>query len=298
EVSRPEIEAELAQSAVGAFSRLETSQRQALLARLRAVRATMLESAKPELAAKIRQIEREAELKQRSLVTQLGEMRLSAAIRASVLGTIISGLESVLPRDVEEEERDPNGVLASQWARLKATQLELQRIDRTLTSEMAAIRAEAQEKIDKLRADTAAEVSARLSARENAERGKIETSIATARNEVFTELGMPEGLAGFEQVDTASPAGGRRTPFATITPARPAAAGIRTGASISRRQIAASLEAHLISDVARVAKQVAAERGIRLTFVRDESVPDATRIFARLLRQRAVWGPVLAAGGV
>jgi len=297
ELTRPEIEAELTQSAMSAFSRLETSQRQALQARLRAVRATMSESGKPELAAKIRQIERTAELKLRSLAAQLGEMRLSATIRADVLAALVSGLDSILPRDLEEDQRDPNGVLAEQRARLKATQLELQRIDRTLSSEMSAIRAEAQEKINKLKADAAADVSARLSARESAERSKIETGIAAARNEVLTEMGVPAGIAGFERLQTEKPARTRSTPLVAIRPSGSGAAKTRPGVSAAVASAAASLEARVVRDTVRAIRQIASERGLRVTFVRSPGVPDATGSFGALLRNGAVWEPVLARSG-
>jgi len=305
EVTRPEIEAETAQSAVSAFSRLETEQRQALQARLRAVRATMLESAKPEVAAKIREIERAAEFKQRSLVTQLGDMRLTTLIRADALRSIVTGFNSILPQDVSEDERDPDGVLAGEGAKLKATELELQKIDKTLNSESIAIRAEAQEKISKLRADAAAEVAAKLSARENAERTRIETGIAAARNEVLSELGTSEGASGFDQAEPR--AGARSVPVVTIMPSsRPPSKAGPSGYAAAKKPVlsavegmAASLEARIRSDVVRAVRELASRSGLKVTFSPTENAPDATSAFALLLRESGsqVWGPVLAAGG-
>jgi len=293
EVTRPEIEAETAQSAVSAFSRLETEQRQALQARLRAVRATMMESAKPEIAAKTRDIERKAEFNQRSLVAQLGEMRLKTLMQADALRTGVRGVNSFL--NPSDPDRD-NGGLATMEGMLKKAELDLRRIDNTVTSESIAIRAEAQEKISKLRADAAAEVAAKLSARENAERTKIESGIAAARNEVLSELSTSQSASGFEQIEPQR--GGRSAPVVSITLSAPSPGEARPSGSAAARKMAASLEARIRSDVVRAVRELASENRLRVTFSPAGDVPDATSAFAALLRERGwqVWGPVLAAG--
>ncbi len=301
EVTRPEIEAETAQSAVSAFSVLETEQRQALQVRLRAVRATMIESSKPEIAARIREIERTAELKQRSLVAQLGDMRLSKLIQTDALRASVSGFNEIIP-DPSDPDRD-HGALATMEGLLKESELELQRIDRTLGSESVAIRAEAQEKIGKLRADAAADVAAKISAREKDERTRIEAGIAAARNEVLSELSMPAGASEFGDAEPRARA--RSVPVVTtalsashlrkVGPSATAAAEKPVLGAVEG--MAASLEASIRSDVARAVRAVGSRNGLKVTFSPARNAPDATGTFVRLLREQGsqVWGPVLAA---
>ena len=296
EIARPEIEAEIAQSAVGAFNRLDAEQRQALQARLRAIRTTMMESQKPQIAVKVREIEQTAAFKQRSLIGQLGDLRLSTQVNADSLKSGCDMYSRLIPPPYDPN--DPNHWIEELCAKAKAKDLELGRINGTLTSETIAIEAEAREKISKLRAEAAADVAARISAIEQAERTKIETEIAAARSEVLPEISSAESAGGFEPTEPAAPkVPARARATVSITPPGGAMPG-KEPARAATVKLIASLRARIRSDVAGAVRELASREGYRVTFRPLSGAPDATSAFARLLRRHGpeLWGPVLATG--
>ena len=275
EVSRPEIEAEVAQSAVSALSRLETDQRRALQARLRATRATMIESAKSQIAAQVREIEQTAVFKERSLTAQLAPLRLENQIKQ---GTLKQGLDIMSKAFASVQETKPEtqkptakakieteNELTGLSDRLQLAQIELGRIDQTLTGEGAAIKAEAQQKVSDLRAGSSAGIEAKLLSTGNAERTKIEAEIAAARNEVLSGLSTPESAL---DVCAFEPEGPPSMSVGAVTAKEIAQlAGTREPRPVSVRASAPEIAARIRLDVSRAVSRIAAMEGLKVTFV-------------------------------
>jgi len=306
-VSREGLEADVAQAAIGALRDLESAQREALQARLRATRRTMEESASANIKAQVRDIEQETSRKLRDVAERYAADRINAYLKIGALKIADKSLKSLAERsgatvaknrgavNSPAENELGAGESAAIDAKLRVLQADLARTIDIGDGEDARIREEARAKIEALWSDSAANIEKRLSDIEKDANARIERDIMSAQNEVIQELSSFGKWLGAEENSARKTAGYAR---AVVNPAQ--------GASIvmqKRRPDFDSvdmavevLEQRIRLDVRRAVRMLADKQGINVTFVRTGGgLPDRTREFERKLRCLS-WnecGPVL-----
>ncbi|MDH7600875.1 MAG: hypothetical protein QHI38_01855 [Armatimonadota bacterium] len=290
-VDRKDLVAETALTAVGEFSRLEARQRDALAVRLQRIRSTFEASVEPELAAEIKELEREFAAKEKDLIAQHAEQMRKVELRISALRSALEHVKTVL---TPLKRADSNSWLSQLERDLEEAIAEQKRLNTDLAQRTAALRAELSEKISQLRRRKGAEVENRLAEIETAERTRIEAAIADARNEVFSGLWLPEEVWQTEWSGYGIGASVGSAPAVVVQPTV-----YRHGFSRAGKvaQAMRSIRAIIRKDLAEQVRRIAAQNGLRVTFVAGAGVRDATEDFRRwLLRSHDVcWGPVLSA---
>lgn len=284
EVSRQELEAEIAQAAVSALSQLEAEQRETLRARVRANRVTKMESAASEIGAQAREIRGEAAERLKALAEGIGDDRVNASLRLSSLTAAA---------------RSPGTDTDAFNALARQAEAELNRIDDARATDARTIRGEAQSRIDALGSAAASEIDSVLNAYEKGERKRIEDGITAARNEIMLELSAFDDFAAGRELLAG---GGWQlrglSGSVTGSAAQTADRVVGAGGMASARDAIAAIERRIRLDVTRAVRELAAEKGYDVVFSRGRSgIPDKTRMFTELMRERkwVGFGPVFGA---
>lgn len=303
---RQRLEAEVAQKAVSALAELEADQRAALRTRLAATRESMMRSAESELTARTREIRNEASEQLQVLARSYASERVNAQIKVDALGHAKAGVKLVMspmggqrkdpePLLVAEPEPHSNPKLAAIESELRGVQAELARIIDVTSAETDAIQAEARRRIEDLRAQSAATVDSYLATQEEGERRRIEERITSARADVMRELGILEAAG--------RPSGSARTrPLPVGRAAVVLTEQIATSriAGVDTRELTRAVEdlrRSMLADVREAVRKLARDKGVAVTFARQEAAPDRTRMFAEILRDKGwvAYGAVLCA---
>lgn|GEM_PF-1162880 len=306
-ISREGLEADAAQAAIGALRELESAQREALQARIRATRRTMEESASADIKAQVRDIEQETSRKLRDVAERYAADRINACLKIGALKVADKSFKLLIERsganiaknrsavDSPAESELVAGESAAIDAKLSVLQSDFSRTIDIGDGEDARIKEEARAKIKALWSDSTANIEKRLSDIEKDANAKIERDIISAQNEIIQEISSFGKLFGAEENSTRKTVGYAR-----------ATANLAKGASIvmQRRgpafdsvdKIVEVLEQRIRLDLSRAVQMLANKQGINVTFVRHRGgLPDRTKEFERKLRCLS-WnecGPVL-----
>lgn len=302
-MSRAKLEAELAQEAVSALGKLETDQRDALQARLRASRALLVSSADAEIAAEVREIEDEAASKLRSLAQRYAADRINAQLKISALGVARGGMKDLSNPGsrgddggaaalVRETETSGNSELASIDSQLRGVQADLGHIIGVSMAETEQIQADARKRIETLKTAAHQKIDSTLAIQEDAESRKIENSITMARSDILEEM----TTVGQSRAYSGSPRSPGTARVALSVHASPASVGGVGGDLGSIEGAVASLEIRIRDEVRGAVLKLAESKGVSVVFIRNgRRVPDQTDEFAQAFRDRGweLCAPVL-----
>lgn len=278
--SRNKLSAEAAKAAEDALVRLEAEQREALSQRLGASRKTMEESAEADLKVRAQEIEAARDEKLRAAMHGYCPDRLNAKLKESAL-KVAANSPGIDKKLVE--------------AKLVAIRSELDRIAGVCAVETNEIEAEAHNTIKEIVTSAAARIEAALSIRESGEIRRIESRANSARSDLLSELYAFDFSPRSAKTISADGAWTLRQ----TTDARRFVNRTTPEANNSRQmwnRKTADLEVRIRADIDRAVRQIASEKGVRVTLSRGGSdVPNETQAFADALRKHALalCGPVL-----
>ena len=263
--TRSELAAKAAAEASVALDGLEARKYAALKTRRDAMKAQMMKSAEAEWKVEARSVQQAAAARTKSVddshAVDLANARLR--VSAAQVTSKVSKLEGS-GMDKAVAEQDLQNARASLDAIVGADSAEKDSVDTDANARIDAVRKVAEQKIDD-----------RLSAYESDQRSRIASSMAVARTETARELGPSSVPVLFTAKSVASNLA-------------------------SLQSTASALETRIDQDVDLVVRELAADRGLRVTFDRHGNhVPDATTVFANLIKKHG-WnagGPVLTGVG-
>lgn len=263
--TRSELAAKAAAEASAALDGLESRKYAALKARRDAMKSQMMKSAEAEWKAQARGIEEVAATESKSIDERHSVDLVNARLRLSAaqVASKVSKLDDS-GMDKKATEQDLQGAKSSLDGIAGVDAAEKGRVDAAASAKIDAIRQGAEKKIDDF-----------LNAYESDQRQRIAGSMAVARSETARELGP------------------------TSTPALFTAKSVATNLA-SLQSTVSALETRIATDVDQVVRELAADRGLRVTFERrGNRTPDATAVFANLIKKHgwSAGGPVLTGQG-
>ena len=264
--SRSELAAKAAVDASAALDALETRKYQALKARSDAMRSQLLKSAEAGWKAEARDIERAAAAEAKAIDEADGSDLVNARLKASASQAASKASKSDLggmdKAAVEQRLQDSEGQLTS--------------VETANSAAKDRIMAEEQAKIDALRQDAEKRVAQQVGTYEADQHKLIAQDIASARSEIASELGpgstplLFAGKSGIDSGDTAD-----------------------LSAAVS------ALKVRIDSDVSSLVIDLAAKRGMQVTFERPPTgAKDATSTFGALIKKYGWPAGSLAGGGL
>ena len=281
DTARMDLEAEVAQMAVSALSRLESEQRRAMEFHSSTNRDAMKQSSDAETALEIRELAREARDKGRAAVQRHYSERINADLKL---------------RALQIAEKGEWGKAVSFPYSSADAKADLDRVDSVLALEHAGIENEFENASLRLRTTAMDAVNTTIAAYEAEEKRKIEDAIAVARNEVLAELSSFDVFPNSGQAGRQSAARGVARVAASGRSTRPSGNPAR-GELKSVGEMISRVEAGVRSDVRSAVVRLAQRKGVKVVFVRgNRSIPDRTSEFAAAMRARDfdAWGPALA----
>ena len=278
-IDRSNLVAAVAKSAMDDLYMLESDQREALRARLREKRETMMEDAEAEIKLQVYELEDETAKKLRLVTERYVTDRLNAQIRTFALKSASESL------GVDQEAA--NLKLAKACA-------ELDYIDSACLGQENEVNAKSKDQINTLRKSAERDIDAALSLYESTEDRRISDSVSAAREQTLRDLKLQSGVIKAGKAASASllQSGG-----AVELLKHPVAEDNASAkALIMLEKQASEIELRIKEDVVRVVQKLASEKGVKVTFSRGERrLADETQMFRGLMRKFA-WGicePVL-----
>jgi len=272
-VSRKELEANAAQAATGALENLETEKREALDARLRSMRSIMAKNEESAVMSQSRDIEETAADQAKDVDVRQNNDLINARLKAAALQvqTKVSGI-------------DQNAVAGE----LKKAQRSVDKISAATDAEKDRITTTANTRIDALRQANVGKIDEQIRAYQQKENARISADMAQAKEQIVREIGsFPTPGLGETRSQAGAPV--KENCYGTVSG--------RADPGISRLKSAtAELEIKIRKDVDRAVTDLAAKKGIKVVFSRRNGTPDATKIFADLLRKQgwSAFQPVLS----
>lgn len=262
-----------------ALAELEAQQIQALDARVRATRKTMIDSTEADIRIRSFELEQEAAKD----ISAISRKRIHDQIN---LRLKVDSLKAMLSRPgVQDEEVSK---------RLTAAEKELAEIESLVDSEIARVNAVRLEAVAGLRENAESKIDLALETYYDRERRNIVDRIREARNQVVSEVNAlddiyaPRALGDIVVPDSDELAG---RPAVSSPPAY--TAGRVAGELASESQI---LEARIRKDVAAAVSRLARDRNVVAVFAQQTpGLTDETETFAALMRDWGwmMGGPVL-----
>jgi hypothetical protein len=239
----------------------------------------MLLSAEAEMKTRARELEAEATEQGRQVGRKYGVERVRIEIRTAALKTAVEGKGSV-PSDATKQS-------------YKESDAALKRIYDTISAETERIKQELSNKLANLPKESAAKIDKTLGAYKDRGQEEIETRAQSAREVIMDEV---RGFGAYPEIAGVSKSGADSTASSVTVQAISGSVNQIGETQGQWRMSTADLESRIQADVKRAVKRLAADRGIRVTFVRDSNGnSDATERFARLMKDEGwrVCSPVL-----
>lgn len=276
------LEDRAARRADDALTQLRTERMDALAARLRATKKTMIDSAESDLALKMYDAEQEAAGKVNTIGSARGYEQINLRAKISALEAMLGkrGLKNVgVTLGVNEEDARK---------RLAETRAELEKIDHSIAAETKKVADATADAVGALRAASRAKIDSAIAAYGAQETRTVEEHIKQARNQVMGDVMSLSEIAGYD-VGVSPKAGGMREVAGKV---RRLALGARPAYGVRREAIdwrarEAALEKRLREDTAAMVRKMARERGMRVVFARQSGqVPDETARFIKIMSEQ------------
>lgn len=262
--SRSELVAKAARDASAALDALESRKYTALRARGEAMKSQSLKSSEADWKTEARNIEQAAAAETRSVDDRYSSDLVNARLRASASETEfkVSRIEgSGMDKDAANE-------------RLQRAQADLAGVGSANDAEKDRIMAAANAKIEALRQASEKRVEQQVGAYESEQSKLIAEDMAAARDEIARELGPMSTPALFA----------RRWNGLALGDSGVGAS--RTDGLADLKAAASALRARIDTDVSSMALDLAAKKGLKVTFERPRGATrDATQVLVGLIKE-------------
>lgn len=262
--SRSELVAKAASDASAALDGLEKRKYSALKARREAMRSQLLKSSEAEWKAEARNIEEAAGVETKLIDDRHSSDLVNARLRVSaseIAATVSQKTDSGMDKDATNEK-------------LRSANADLAGVGSVDDAEKGRIMAAANAKIDAVRQASEKRVAERVSAYEAEQSKLIAGSMAAARGEIAQELGpvsTPALFAGQWCASALSDNGVNES---------------RVGRVVDLQAAVSALQVRIDKDVGSMVLDLAAEKGLKVTFERQRGeTRDATKTFAGLIQK-------------
>lgn len=254
--SRSALAARAAVEASAALDGLESRKLAALTTRREAMKVQMMKSSEAEWKAEARSIEEASAIQTKTIDNRHSADLVNARLRVSaarVMGKVSKLDGSGMDKDAAGRDvRDANASLDS--------------VSGASDAEKSRVMAEANAKIDALKQAAEKQIDERLGAYQLEQSRRIADSMASARMEMARELGPSSTPVLFAATEVSS-----------LT---------------SLESTVAALQARIDKDVDLVVRELARDRGLKVTFERRGSrTPDVTAVFVGLIKKHG-WNSV------
>lgn len=262
-ISRKVLEADAANNAVLSLDELDKQKRTALNARMNSMRDTMMKSAETDINAQIKDIEKSTINSNRTVDEHYMMDRLNAQLKASALRvqTKVSGIDQDAVK-----------------AKLRAVEQSITDMDKASNTEKDSFDKKANDKANTLRMAAARKIEDKIRAYEDRENSRIISDKEEAQEQIVREIGLfGKTIPGNKNVAIA-PLKQNNVKSENLLRSNTQASDLHTAAF--------ELNTRIREDVNRVVLELAAEKGIKVTFKRSEGMHDATGMFAQWLRER------------